>query len=60
MNYKDFELSIQVSEPYPFNSDSIQKIETNQWVRNQWPLVYFLKNERVRKAYIGESTNASL
>ena len=60
MNYKDFELSIQVSEPYPFNLKSIRKIETNQWVNNQWPLVYFLKNENIRKAYIGESTNASL
>jgi uncharacterized protein len=60
MNYKDFELSIQVSEPYPFNLESIKEIETNQWVKNQWPLVYFLKNEGVSKAYIGESTNASL
>jgi DUF2075 family protein len=60
MNYKDFELSIQVSEPYPFNLESIQEIETNQWVKNLWPLVYFLKNENVKKAYIGESTNASV
>lgn len=60
MNYKDFELSIQVSEPYPFNLESLKKIETNQWVKNQWPLVYFLKNEGESKAYIGESNNASL
>ena len=60
MNYKDFELSIQVSEPYPFNLESIKEIEKNQWVKNQWPLVYFLKNEGVSKAYIGESNNASL
>ncbi len=60
MNYKDFELSIQVSEPYAFNLESIKEIETNQWVKNQWPLVYFLKNEGVSKAYIGESTNAAL
>ena len=60
MNYKDFELSIQVSKPYPFNLDSLKEIETNQWVKNQWPLVYFLKNEGESKAYIGESNNASL
>ncbi len=60
MNYKDFELSIQVSEPFPFNLESLKEIETNQWVKNQWPLVYFLKNEGVKKAYIGESNNASL
>lgn len=59
MNYKDFELSIQVSEPYPFNLESIKIIENNLWVKNQWPLVYFLKNEGLSKAYIGESTNAS-
>lgn len=60
MNYKDFELSIQVSEPYPFKLESIKEIEKNQWVKNQWPLVYFLKNEGISKAYIGESNNASL
>lgn len=60
MSYKDFELSIQVSEPFPFKLESIKEIETNQWVKNQWPLVYFLKNEKLNKAYIGESSNASL
>ena len=59
MNYKEFELSIEVSEPYPFNLQSIKRIENNLWVKNQWPLVYFLKNEGLSKAYIGESTNAS-
>ena len=50
MNYKDFELSIQVSKPFPFNLASLKEIETNQWVKNQWPLVYFLKNEGGKKA----------
>ena len=61
MSYKDFELSIQVSESYPFNLESIKEIEKNQWVRNQWPLVYFLRNGSINKeVYIGESNNASL
>jgi uncharacterized protein len=60
MNYKDFELSIQVSEPFPFNLESLKEVEKNQWVKNQWPLVYFLKNQKEKKAYIGESNNASL
>lgn len=61
MNYKqDFELSIQVSKSFPFNLKTLKDIETNQWVKNQWPLVYFLKNDSVRKVYIGESNNASL
>lgn len=60
MNYKDFELSIQVSEPFPFDLESLKEVEKNQWVKNQWPLVYFLKNQKEKKAYIGESNNASL
>ena len=60
-NYNpDFELSIEVSEPFLFNQESLKEIEKNQWVKNQWPLVYFLKNQKKKIAYIGESTNASL
>lgn len=60
MSYnQDFELSIQVSQPYPFNLESIKEIEKNEWVKNQWPLVYFLKNDGLSEAYIGESNNAS-
>lgn len=54
-----FELSIEVSEQYDFNKASLSKIEQNPWVKNQWPLVYFIQNESERIAYVGESTNAS-
>lgn len=53
-----FELSIEVSEQYPFHKDSLYKIEQNPWVKNQWPLVYFIQNEKIKTAYVGESTNA--
>jgi DUF2075 family protein/DNA replication protein DnaC/SOS-response transcriptional repressor LexA len=53
-----FELSIEVSEQYDFNKDSLSKIELNPWVKNQWPLVYFIQNDSIREAYVGESTNA--
>lgn len=53
-----FELSIEVSEQYPFNKASLFKIEQNPWVKNQWPLVYFIQNEKIKIAYVGESTNA--
>lgn len=53
-----FELSIEVSEPYDFNKESFNKIEQNTWVKNQWPLVYFIQNKEKRIAYVGESTNA--
>lgn len=54
-----FELSIEVSEQYDFNKDALPKIEGNPWVKNQWPLVYFIQNETERIAYVGESTNAA-
>lgn len=53
-----FELSIEVSEKYPFHKDSLNKIEHNPWVKNQWPLVYFIQNDSIKAAYVGESTNA--
>ncbi|WP_210405029.1 DNA/RNA helicase domain-containing protein [Pedobacter sp. G11] len=53
-----FDLSIDVSEPYDFNKQSLIKIQQNPWVKNQWPLVYFIRNESIAEAYVGESTNA--
>ncbi len=53
-----FDLSIEVSEQYDFNKESLKKIELNTWVKNQWPLLYFIQNEMERLAYVGESTNA--
>lgn len=54
----NFELSVEVSEQYNFNEDSLSKIQQNTWVKNQWPLVYFIQNDKVKLAYVGESTNA--
>ena len=55
-----FQLSIEVSEQYDFNKESLSKIEQNPWVKNQWPLVYFIQNDNTKIAYVGESTNASI
>ncbi len=54
-----FELSIEVSEKYDFSKESLPRIEQNTWVKNQWPLVYFIQNDSLKLAYVGESTNAS-
>jgi DUF2075 family protein/DNA replication protein DnaC len=54
-----FDLSIEVSEKYDFNKDSLNKIEQNIWVKNQWPLVYFIQHDSKNIAYVGESTNAA-
>jgi len=53
-----FDLSIEVSEKYDFNKESLNRIEQNTWVKNQWPLVYFIQNDAIKAAYVGESTNA--
>lgn len=55
----DFDLSIEISEEYDFSSGGLSKIEQNPWVKNQWPLVYFIQNRSEKQAYVGESTNAS-
>ncbi len=54
-----FDLSIEISEPYSFNKESLSEITQNLWVKNQWPLVYFINNKTERLAYVGESTNAA-
>ncbi len=55
---ESFDLSIEISEPYDFNKESLTRIEQNPWVKNQWPLVYFIQNKHKKIAYVGESTNA--
>lgn len=54
-----FQLSIEISDPYDFNKSSLTKINENKWVKNQWPLVYFIQNNKKKVAYVGESTNFS-
>ena len=56
-----YDLSIEVSEQYEFENtkESLEKINRNPWVKNQWPLVYFIQNEQEHVAYVGESTNAA-
>ena len=53
-----FELSVEISQQYEFNRDSLDQISGNIWVKNQWPLVYFLQNPHNKLVYVGESTNA--
>jgi len=53
-----YELSVEVSEQYDFNKNALSKIGQNTWVKNQWPIVYFIQNPIKKVAYVGESTNA--
>lgn len=43
---------------YPFSNNALSEIGHNKWVKSQWPLVYLIKNERKRLAYVGETANA--
>lgn len=43
---------------YPFSRNAFSEIAENRWVKNQWPLVYIIKNDKKRIAYVGETTNA--
>jgi len=57
MNSK-YDLSVEVSEPYDFNKGALSQIEQNTWVKNQWPIVYFIQDPIDKVAYVGESTIA--
>jgi DUF2075 family protein/DNA replication protein DnaC len=50
-----FDLAVDIIE-YSFAKDSLSDIANNHWVKNQWPLVYFIQNSKKRIAYVGEST----
>lgn len=43
---------------YPFSKAALSEIEENKWVKSQWPLVYIIKNDEEKVAYVGETTNA--
>jgi uncharacterized protein len=51
------DVSIDLSK-YPFNKIAFSEISENKWVKNQWPIVYIIKNDKKKLAYIGETTNA--
>ena len=43
---------------YPFSKNALSEIAENTWVKSQWPLVYLIKNDKRKLAYVGETTNA--
>lgn len=43
---------------YTFSKDTIREISNNQFVKNQWPLIYIISSDIIAEAYVGESTNA--
>jgi DUF2075 family protein/DNA replication protein DnaC/phage repressor protein C with HTH and peptisase S24 domain len=53
----EFSLSIEIKE-FEFSREAFALISKNHWVKNQWPLIYFLHNKVEKVAYVGESVNA--
>ena len=43
---------------YEFSSKGSEEYELNQYMKNSWPVVYIIKNDRINEAYVGESTSA--
>ena len=43
---------------YAFNVNEIENIRSNDFARNNWPLVYVLSDGANRLAYVGETTDA--
>lgn len=50
------EFAIAISE-FDFSKEALPAIADNLWVKNQWPLVYFIRSKTKKAAYVGESTN---
>jgi len=41
-----------------FEKDSIQKLQTNKYASDLWPVVYILSDGKKKLAYVGETTDA--
>jgi hypothetical protein len=53
----DFIRSIQINK-YEFSKAGSVEYALNAYMKNSWPIVYIIKNDKIGEAYIGESTNA--
>lgn len=54
---EDFYQSVQIRD-YEFTKASSAEYILNTFVKENWPIVYFIYNDEIKEAYVGESTNA--
>jgi DUF2075 family protein/predicted GIY-YIG superfamily endonuclease len=55
MNYnQDFEIN-----KIEFNNNGLNSIQLQYFVADNWPIVYILKNEGFKQAYVGETTDTN-
>lgn len=53
----DFIRSFQINK-YSFSKAGAEEFSLNNYMKNQWPVVYIIKDDDLKEAYVGESTNA--
>lgn len=53
----DFINSLAINS-YQFSAKGSAEYELNNYMKNSWPVVYIIKNDNIKEAYVGESTNA--
>lgn len=53
----DFISSLQINK-YSFSKAGSEEFALNNYMKNSWPVVYVIKDDQKKEAYIGESTNA--
>ena len=57
MNEGMFSGSFTITK-HPFTKDAVKELEDRVWAKSLWPLVYIISDKDLKKAYVGESTNA--
>ncbi|WP_036302230.1 DUF2075 domain-containing protein [Methylotenera sp. L2L1] len=53
----DFISSLQINK-YSFTKASSEAFTLNNYMKNSWPIVYVIKDDDKKEAYVGESTDA--
>jgi len=53
----DFISSLQINK-YSFSKDGSKKFTQNNHMKDSWPIVYVIKDDKKKEAYVGESTYA--
>jgi DUF2075 family protein/DNA replication protein DnaC len=54
---ESFLQSVQINK-YAFSKEGAVEYTLNAYMKNAWPIVYIIKNDVLKEAYVGESTNA--
>lgn len=52
-----FEFQLEIKK-HAFNSEVLDVLKEDIWIRQQWPFVYILSSSREKEAYVGETINA--